>query len=120
MNPVRVKFIRHELTEKLGRRDADIEDHIKGLDILDVGCGGGLLSESLARLGANVTGIDPAPINIDVAEWHSKLDASTSSINYLNTTVEDMAVREKKFDVVCSLEVSGRFYSTFVSRKTIT
>jgi ubiquinone biosynthesis O-methyltransferase len=107
MNPVRVKFIRHELAEKLGRQNNYVGDHIKGLDILDVGCGGGLLSESLARLGANVTGIDPSPDNIEVAEWHSKQDSATNRINYINTTVEEIADREKKFDAICSLEVSN-------------
>lgn len=105
MNPVRVQYIREELAEKYGRSTLFVGEQLKGLDILDVGCGGGLLSESLARLGANVTSIDPSPENIEVASWHAKLDPQTSTIDYQNTTVESMAQNEKKFDVVCSLEV---------------
>ncbi len=105
MNHVRVKFIRYELAEKLGRPAAYCDDYIKGLNVLDVGCRGGLLSESLARLGAKVTGIDPSPHNIEIAEWHSKQDCATYDINYIHTSVDQIADEEKKFDVVCSLEV---------------
>jgi 2-polyprenyl-6-hydroxyphenyl methylase/3-demethylubiquinone-9 3-methyltransferase len=60
---------------------------LEGLSILDVGCGGGLLSESLARLGANVTSIDPSPENIKVASKHSSKDPITSKIRYKQTTI---------------------------------
>ncbi len=111
MNPVRVQYIREELAEKYGRTTLYVGEQLKGLDILDVGCGGGLLSESLARLGANMTSIDPSAENIEVASWHSKLDPATKDINYQNTTVEAMAQSDKKFDVVCSLEVGLYVYA---------
>eukprot|EP01031_Cornospumella_fuschlensis_P029563 gene29563-35682_t len=80
-------------------------EQLKGLKILDVGCGGGLLSEALARLGAIVTSIDPSETNIAVAREHAACDPKTSTITYINTTVEEIARSEEKFDAVCSLEV---------------
>lgn len=105
MNPVRVDFIRRTLAQELRRCDISPNLQMKGLNILDVGCGGGILSESLARLGANVTSIDPSGVNIGIARRHSSADPLTSSIDYIQMTVEDMAETGRKFDVVCSLEV---------------
>ena len=81
---------------------------LEGLSILDVGCGGGLAAEALARLGATVTAIDPASENIEIAKMHSAGDAATSSIRYLNTTVDSIASSDEKFDAVCALEVIGQ------------
>ena len=105
MNPTRVLFIRNCVASKLNKSNLPYHKQIKGLRILDVGCGGGLLSESLARLGAIVTGIDLAQRSIGVAESHSKLDKSTQSINYRCSSVQDLANANEKFDVVCCLEV---------------
>ena len=80
---------------------------LEGLRVLDVGCGGGLAAEALARLGASVTAIDPARENIEVAKLHSASDSTTSEIRYLNTTVESIVSSGEKFDVVCALEVIG-------------
>jgi 2-polyprenyl-6-hydroxyphenyl methylase/3-demethylubiquinone-9 3-methyltransferase len=80
---------------------------LKDKRALDVGCGGGLLSESLARLGANVTAIDPSKELVEQAKRHSQLDPRTRTINYRGGhTVEELAAEEKeKFDVICCLEV---------------
>jgi len=61
--------------------------HLEGLTVLDVGCGGGLLAESLARLGAQVTAIDPSAENIQAASYHSSFDPLTRSIQYSNCTI---------------------------------
>lgn len=105
MNPVRIDFIRRTLAAQLSLHSVPPNLQLQGLDILDVGCGGGILSEGLARLGANVTSIDPSDANIAVASRHCKTDPSTSKINYMQTTVEEIAQSSRKFDVVCSLEV---------------
>lgn len=105
MNPTRVDFVRTRAATHLGREGEGVLDQIRGLDVLDVGCGGGLLAESLARLGANVVAIDPAEENVKVARLHSEADETTRGISYENTTVEDMAASGRNFDIVCSLEV---------------
>lgn len=87
MNPVRVQFIRDHAAKYFDREQSHPLDRIRGLKVLDVGCGGGLLSESLARLGAEVTAIDPGEENIGVAKGHSSLDPLTSTIDYQRTTV---------------------------------
>ena len=85
------------------------EPPLSGLLALDVGCGGGLLSESLARLGAKVTAIDPSPELVAEAHRHAQLDPRTASIDYRGGwTVEQLALEEsckETFDVICLLEV---------------
>eukprot|EP00937_MAST-01D_sp_MAST-1D-sp2_P002635 g2635.t1 len=81
---------------------------IAGMRVLDVGCGGGILSESLARLGAEVTAIDPAEANIRVAREHSAADPLTSGIDYRACAVEELAAaagERGSFDAVAALEV---------------
>ena len=85
MNPLRIDFIRNSIANRLGT--SNTRDHMKGLRILDVGCGGGLASESLARLGAIVTAIDPSSENILVARNHSKSDPLTENINYRQSSI---------------------------------
>jgi 2-polyprenyl-6-hydroxyphenyl methylase / 3-demethylubiquinone-9 3-methyltransferase len=101
-NPVRIAFIRDRLCAHFGR-DPKALDSLAGLDILDVGCGGGVLAEPLARLGGRVTGIDPAEENAAAARHHA--EASGLSIDYRATTVEAMAEESKRFDAVIASEV---------------
>ena len=102
-------FIFHTITSWASEHfdlDSSQPRILNGLGVLDVGCGGGLLSESLARLGATVTGIDAAYESIEVAKEHARVDKSTRAIRYLNTPVEDLVLSEAgSFDIVCALEV---------------
>jgi 2-polyprenyl-6-hydroxyphenyl methylase/3-demethylubiquinone-9 3-methyltransferase len=101
-NPVRLAYIRDAACEKFGR-DARKLDCLNGLRILDIGCGGGILSEPLARLGASVVGADPAETNIEVAKLHAR--QSGLDIDYRMTTAEALADAGEKFDIVLAMEV---------------
>ena len=101
-NPVRVGYLRDRLTEHFGRDPRSLKS-LDGLRILDIGCGGGILSEPLARLGANVVGADPAAENIEAARVHAK-DGGLE-IDYRAVTAEDLAAAKEKFDVVLAMEV---------------
>jgi 2-polyprenyl-6-hydroxyphenyl methylase/3-demethylubiquinone-9 3-methyltransferase len=101
-NPVRVTYIRDEACRRFGRDPRSLKS-LEGLTILDVGCGGGVLSEPLARLGARVTGLDPAPTNISVARLHA--ERAGLSIDYRNETVEAVVARGETFDMVLAMEV---------------
>ena len=98
-NPIRIEYI----TEKI-KQHYKINDNavLKNLNILDIGCGGGLISEPLARLGGTLTGIDASKKNIEVAKVHSK--KSGLNIRYLNKSPESFDEKEK-FDVILNLEV---------------
>ena len=100
-NPIRIEYILDEITShyKLSRKNNYL---LKDLSILDIGCGGGLISEPMARLGANVTGIDAAEKNIKVASLHSK--KNNLKINYLNKSPEQLDAKDK-FDIILNLEV---------------
>lgn len=105
MNPTRVSFIRSTLCRHF-RRDLLCPRPFEGLKFIDVGCGGGILSEPLARMGATVTAIDAVDKNIQIARLHAETDLMTSSIEYSCTTAEQMVEeQQKKFDAVISLEV---------------
>lgn len=101
-NPVRLAFIRDRLCSHYGRDPKSLAS-LSGLDILDVGCGGGILAEPLARLGGRVTGIDPAEENTSVARIHA--ERSGLSIDYRAATVEALAETGKRFDAVIASEV---------------
>jgi 2-polyprenyl-6-hydroxyphenyl methylase/3-demethylubiquinone-9 3-methyltransferase len=101
-NPVRLAYIRDEACRRFGR-DLKSVRSLEDLAILDVGCGGGVLSEPLARLGAKVTGLDPAPTNIAVARHHA--ERSGVQVDYRNEAVEIVAGRGETFDVVIAMEV---------------
>lgn len=102
MNPVRLDYITAQIAAEFGR---DLRDDapFAGLRLLDIGCGGGLLSEPMARLGATVVGADAAERNIPVAQVHA--DQSGLAIDYRHTTAEAMAAAGEQFDVVLNMEV---------------
>ncbi|XP_065878246.1 ubiquinone biosynthesis O-methyltransferase, mitochondrial isoform X1 [Euphorbia lathyris] len=104
MNPTRLAFIRSTLCRHF-RKDPNWARPFEGLTIADVGCGGGILSEPLARMGATVTGVDAVEKNIKIARLHADLDPSTSAIEYHCTTAEKLVEEQRKFDAVISLEV---------------
>ena len=102
MNPCRLDYITRQIAAEYGR-DLSGRLPFKGLRILDIGCGGGLLSEPMARLGADVVGADAAPRNIPVAQVHAEQSGLT--IDYRHTTAEDLAAAGEQFDVVLNMEV---------------
>ena len=102
LNPARVEFIRNTLCQHFGR-DPGKDKPLKGLKLLDIGCGGGLISEPMARLGAGVMGIDAADKNIKIAALHAK--KSKLKIDYRAIAGEDLAKKGAKFDVVLGPEV---------------
>ena len=101
-NPVRLAYIR-DLACRHFDRDAKRLDCLQGLRILDIGCGGGILSEPLARLGANVVGADPSTANIEAAKVHAA--QSRLAIDYRATTAEALADAGERFDMVLAMEV---------------
>ena len=102
LNPCRLDYITAQIAAEFGR-DLDMPRPFAGLRILDIGCGGGLLSEPMARLGADVVGADAAAGNIPVAQIHAA--QSGLGIDYRHTTAEDMAADGERFDVVLNMEV---------------
>jgi 2-polyprenyl-6-hydroxyphenyl methylase/3-demethylubiquinone-9 3-methyltransferase len=101
-NPVRLSYIRDQVAAHFGRNPKQI-GCLSGLRILDIGCGGGILSEPLARLGAQVVGADPSEANIEVARKHAGL--VDLRIDYRAVTAEALADKNERFDVVLALEV---------------
>jgi 2-polyprenyl-6-hydroxyphenyl methylase / 3-demethylubiquinone-9 3-methyltransferase len=101
-NPVRLGFIKDAACRQFGR-DGKRLDALAGLRILDIGCGGGILSEPLARLGAAVVGADPADANIAAARQHGQEAGVT--VDYRATTAEALADAGERFDVVLAMEV---------------
>jgi len=102
LNPCRLDYITAQIAAEF-ERDLGHRAAFAGLRVLDIGCGGGLLSEPMARLGANVVGADAAPRNIPVAQVHAA--QSGLDIDYRHTTAEDMAAAGEQFDVVLNMEV---------------
>jgi 2-polyprenyl-6-hydroxyphenyl methylase/3-demethylubiquinone-9 3-methyltransferase len=102
LNPVRLAYIRDTVAAHFDR-DARAPGALRGLRVLDIGCGGGLLSEPLTRLGATVVGIDPAPANIEVARLHA--EQSGLAVDYRATSAEAIAAAGEVFDVTLAMEV---------------
>jgi 2-polyprenyl-6-hydroxyphenyl methylase/3-demethylubiquinone-9 3-methyltransferase len=102
LNPVRLGYIRDKAAARFGRDPKKLEC-LKGLRMLDIGCGAGILSEPLARLGAQMVGVDPSEENIAKAIAHAQ--ESGVDIDYRATTAEDLAAAGEHFDVVLAMEV---------------
>ena len=100
-NPIRIEYILEKITNHF-KLDNNKKNFLKDLEILDIGCGGGLISEPMARLGGKVTGIDASQKNIKVASLHSK--KNNIFINYLNKSPEQLNEKEK-FDIILNLEI---------------
>ena len=99
-NPIRIKYIKDNIIKNF-KLNSTIKP-LKKINILDIGCGGGLLTEPMCRLGANVFGIDASQKNIDIAKFHAKKNGL--KINYLCATPEDLKIK-KKFDVILNMEI---------------
>ena len=102
LNPCRLDYIVDQVTAEFGR-DPRTPKPLAGLRLLDIGCGGGLLSEPMARLGAEVVGVDAAARNIPVARLHA--EHSGLAIDYRHGTAEALAAAGERFDVVLNMEV---------------
>ena len=102
LNPTRLEFIRSELARHFNLK-AKGDQPLKGLKVLDIGCGGGLLSEPVARLGATVTGIDAAEKNIHVAALHAR--QMGLAIDYRAISGEALAKGRERFDIILNMEV---------------
>lgn len=101
-NPVRLAYIRDHVVQHFGR-DPDACKPLSGLRFLDIGCGGGLLSEPVARMGAEVVGADASETNVEIASVHAA--QSGIEIDYRATTAESLAEAGETFDVVLNMEV---------------
>ena len=100
-NPIRIQYIL-DISFKHYKIDQNIKNPLKNLKILDIGCGGGLISEPMTRLGAKVTGIDASSRNINIAKMHAK--KNDLNVTYLNTGPESLESKNK-FDIILNLEV---------------
>ena len=101
-NPTRIGFIREKIINHFNI-SADEKKPFKNIKLLDIGCGGGLLSEPMAKLGAKVTGLDVVEKNIKTASTHA--ESQGLNINYVHSTVEDISEKKAKFDVILNMEV---------------
>ena len=99
-NPIRIKYIKDNIIYSFKLKSK--EKPLQKINILDIGCGGGLLSEPMARLGANVTGIDASDKNIKIAKLHAK--KNKLNINYFCSSPEKLKTK-KKFDVILNMEI---------------
>jgi 2-polyprenyl-6-hydroxyphenyl methylase/3-demethylubiquinone-9 3-methyltransferase len=102
LNPTRIAFLRDTAARHFGRVASE-ETPLESLALCEIGCGGGLLTEPMRRLGAEVTGVDPSQRNIGIARAHA--EKSGLKITYLQCAAEDMVEREERFDIVLAMEV---------------
>jgi len=100
LNPIRIKYIKQNIIEHFNI--ANLKNPLNNLSLLDVGCGGGLLSEPMCRLGAKVTGIDATRKNINIAKIHAK--KNKLKINYVTASPEKLKIKNK-FDVILNMEI---------------
>ncbi len=101
-NPIRIDYLKKNIIKHFDIKNEKNNKPLNGISILDIGCGGGLLSEPMFRLGAKVTGIDASEKNIKIAKFHSK--KQNLKINYLCTSPDNMKSKEK-FDVILNMEI---------------
>ena len=101
-NPIRIEYITENIKKYFKIKKREKTSSIEGIKILDIGCGGGLISEPMSRLGAKVTGIDASEKNINIAKMHSM--ESGLKINYVNTSPEKLEDFET-YDVILNLEI---------------
>jgi len=99
-NPIRIKYIKESVIENFKLQNNE-KLPLNGINLLDIGCGGGLLSEPMCRLGATVTGIDASAKNIEIAKIHAK--KNDLNINYVCTSPEK--IQKEKFDVILNMEI---------------
>jgi len=99
-NPIRIKYIKENIINNFKLKNKT--KPLSGVSVLDIGCGGGLLSEPMSRMGASVTGIDASDKNIKIAKLHSK--KNKLKINYLCSSPEKLKIK-KKFDVILNMEI---------------
>jgi len=99
-NPIRIKYIKESVIENF-KLQKNEKLPLNGINLLDIGCGGGLLSEPMCRLGATVTGIDASAKNIEIAKIHAK--KNNLNINYICTSPEK--IQKDKFDVILNMEI---------------
>ena len=99
-NPIRIKYIKDSIIEEFNLKDTDSVP-LKGIKILDIGCGGGLLSEPMCRLGADVTGIDASNKNIEIAKIHA--EKNNLKIKYICTSPEK--IKDTQYDVILNMEI---------------
>ena len=99
-NPIRIEYILDNIKDHFGENSKELP--LKGLKILDIGCGGGLMSEPMSRLGAEVTGIDASLKNIKVAKLHA--EKNNLKINYINSSPENLH-QDENYDIILNLEI---------------
>ena len=99
-NPIRIKYIKENIIKNFRLNHTD--QPLKKINILDIGCGGGLLAEPMSRLGADVVGIDASTKNIDIANFHAK--KNKLKIKYICASPETLKIK-KKFDVILNMEI---------------
>ncbi|WP_341760524.1 bifunctional 2-polyprenyl-6-hydroxyphenol methylase/3-demethylubiquinol 3-O-methyltransferase UbiG [Candidatus Endowatersipora endosymbiont of Watersipora subatra] len=102
LNPIRLDYIFSRACKHFNR-DSHSPNAMEGLRILDLGCGGGLLSEPIARMGARIVGVDPSETNIEIAKMHARKSGVT--VDYRVTTLEYLAQNNEKFDIILNMEV---------------
>ncbi|GLD95249.1 hypothetical protein PINS_up003893 [Pythium insidiosum] len=105
LNPVRVKYIRSHAVRHFGATHEDDALPLRPFRVADVGCGGGILSEALCRIGGNMVSVDPGADNIAAAKRHAAQHEVTKHIDYRCCTSDDLVAAGEQFDIVCSLEV---------------
>ena len=99
-NPIRIKYIKESIIEEFNLEETDSVP-LKGIKVLDIGCGGGLLSEPMCRLGADVTGIDASSKNIEIAKIHA--EKNNLKIKYICTSPEK--IKDTQYDVILNMEI---------------